>query len=261
MGADELVLGIDQQLHRHLDPPVAKRAGQSGQEIRAVDPQTVGGVGDEAGTLVTPAQRDARGDQVPVDQAGQEGPHRSRSEHRYREGEHVAEMGGLGQGAGDPPRPVRPCQTFADVAAQVSWIGSGDRGVGGNHVGRLHPGDVLPQGGRSPVVRDDVHAGARAHRRDDRREVVGQGGEVVSADIGGDPRRTGAPVVVPDDAVLAGQRCNHAVPQHVGVRPAVHQHDRRPVGVALFVDRKLGSVSGGDVAGRHPSIIAGRSDD
>ncbi len=72
MGPDEVVLGVDQQLHRNRHVAVPHRAGQCLKEVGPVDLQTVGGIGDEGPALVALVRRYPGGDQVAVHPPGQE---------------------------------------------------------------------------------------------------------------------------------------------------------------------------------------------
>ena len=82
-----------------------------------------------------------------------------------------------------------------------------------------------------------------------RGEVVGEAGHGVRRHRLGRRGQSDPPVVVANDPESLGQQRNDAVPQDVGIGKAVHQHDRRTVGVALFVDRDTDAVRAVDELG------------
>ena len=222
--------------------------GQCVKVVGAVDLQPVGGVSDKGLALMSLLRRDAGGDQVAVDRPRQERPHRRGCEHRDRESDHVAEVGRLGEGARESPRPVRAGQALSHKSTQVLRVRPGDRGVGGDPVGGLGPAQVLPHGRRAPVVTHHVHRRVRARLSDHGGEVVGQSGQGVGGHRPGHRRGAGTPVVITDHPVGVGESLGHRVPDPVRVGPAVHQHHRRPGSVALFVDREADAVGDVEVA-------------
>jgi hypothetical protein len=103
--------------------------------------------------------------------------------------------------------------------------------VSGQGVADPHPG-VVARHGEPPVAQ-------RVHQR---HQVAGQGSGVVPArGLAGQPSAT---LVGRDDLEVAGQGGHHQAPGVPGLRPAVHQQQRRP---ATAGDHMLAQVPGVDV--------------
>lgn len=237
------VLGVDDQLHRHVDDGHTLFAdGKRAKVVGGIGFHRAGRVGGQAVGVVDLLDGNVVDGVAPQRRDRQGEPQDQRREHRDGQQDHVAQPQRLAERAGEGARPPGRPQPAEDVVDQLVLAGPGHRGEGGDPVVGAGTLEVVPHPDRAPVVGQHVYGPARAEFADHRGEVVGEAVHAVGRHRLGRRRRTDPAVVVAQDPEPLGQQRNDPVPQHVRVGKAVHQHDGRALGVALVVDRDAGAV-------------------
>ena len=235
------VLGVDDEVHRNVDVPVAWIA-QVRNDVRAVEIGSVGRVrpqrrvlGDELrvdsrelfeecrpalGELPLDPQRrqpgDVEGDGVP---------------RRAYLGEHLLDAG---EGGFAQPR-LRPL-------AEMIEIRPGNRCVRADSVLRARLGGGFPYLHGAPVVGEHVHRSVGADGVGDSVEIRGQTRQLVRGLLGGNRALACTAGVVADHPKAILELGHDVAPQLVGIGPPMYEDDGVTVGVTALEHREADSL-------------------
>ncbi len=129
-------------------------------------------------------------------------------------------------------------QRLALCVEDMAESRAGNRRKRGDPPLEARGGHELPPLDAAPVMSHEVNPLARRERVTDSREVRRKQLEPVRGRTARSARRAGAPDVVGDDMELGGKKLDHRQPDVLGVRVAVHEHDRRPRALARLEHRQ-----------------------
>src|SRR5690606_11829828 len=146
-------------------------------------------------------------------------------------------------------------EAAAHPQAEVVEVGTGDRGVGGDALAGVGFAYRFPAQHGAPVVAEQVDGVVRGEGVDDGVQVGGEVFEPVVRHLAGDGGGAGAAVVVAQDAEVVGEQGCDAVPQGVGVGPAVDEDEGRSVRVAFFDDVESDGPVGDGVGGHGCPVV------
>jgi hypothetical protein len=125
----ELVLGVHDDLHRHVNEMVGSRSGDRAEVVGAVDLQAVGGIGLEGLCVMQLCRGDAVAHLQQADQTvGEECSYDQRRQHGYGKPGHIGEVQHLAGRTHKAPRAVWALEITQDVPVQVVAARSGHRG-------------------------------------------------------------------------------------------------------------------------------------